>query len=245
MSSFNAPDEDRRNFFWRTERARRRPSATTQSAMRGRSALVALLALLALLASPGTSVAAAPSGGVRTSAARRWLQKRGGAIDDAIVIPFDDAAHHALDDDVDARAAEWKKNHTAPPPSPLAPPAKNPSDGPVGARVETCKPRAVAKAKRCHYVRHNPACSKDENIVPYLTIHYCHMRRLATLSTALQLSLAVFFISVMAIVAERFFVPSLENVSRALRLPEDVAGATARSVHWSPYDRVGVVNADP
>jgi sodium/potassium/calcium exchanger 6 len=115
----------------------------------------------------------------------------------------------------------------------------------VGARVETCKPRAVAKAKRCHYVRHNPACSKDENIVPYLTIHYCHMRRLATLSTALQLSLAVFFISVMAIVAERFFVPSLENVSRALRLPEDVAGATARSVHWSPYDRVGVVNADP
>ena len=134
--------------------------------MRGRPALVALLALLALLASPGTSVAAAPSGGVRTSAARRWLQKRGGAIDDAIVIPFDDAAHHALDDDVDARAAEWKKNHTAPPPSPLAPPAKNPSDGPVGARVETCKPRAVAKAKRCHYVRHNPACSKDENIGP-------------------------------------------------------------------------------
>ena len=43
----------------------------------------------------------------------------------------------------------------------------------------------------------------------------------------------------------------LENVGptshctfRALRYP-GAAGAEDRSTHWSPYDRVGVVNADP
>ena len=74
-----------------------------------------------------------------------------------------------------------------------------------------------------------PSCVKDDNLVHYLQIHYCAMGEAAALSGCCQLALIALFFYVLATVAERFFCPALENVAAALRLPEDVAGATLLS----------------
>ena len=64
--------------------------------------------------------------------------------------------------------------------------------------------------------------------MPYLTMHYCWTGGGASSAAAQALVIASLFY-VLATVAERFFCPALENIAAALRIPEDVAGATLLS----------------
>ena len=113
----------------------------------------------------------------------------------------------------------------------LASLARAQSDVPsVDPRAYTkCAPREAPALERCTYVRENPLCGRDEAFVPYLEMFYCDMGQdVVTSGVAAAVCVGVFFFT-LATVAERFFVPALNNISRALRLPADVAGATLLS----------------
>lgn len=93
-----------------------------------------------------------------------------------------------------------------------------------------CEPLKVKKVKdRCEYVKSLPACRKDENLIHYLEIHYCALGQYPVVSAIFQAALIVIFCFILATVAEDFFCPALTNVAAALRLSEDVAGATLLS----------------
>jgi len=92
-----------------------------------------------------------------------------------------------------------------------------------------CTPLEAPPLERCTYVRQNPLCARDEAFVPYLETHYCSLAGDGLVSGLAAVALVVVFFGTLATVAERFFVPSLNNISRALRLPADVAGATLLS----------------
>lgn len=81
---------------------------------------------------------------------------------------------------------------------------------------------------RCEFVKTTPACVSEHRLVPYLTMHYCWTGGGAPSAAAQALVIASLFY-VLATVAERFFCPALENIASALRIPEDVAGATLLS----------------
>ena len=81
---------------------------------------------------------------------------------------------------------------------------------------------------RCEFVKTTPACVSEHRLVPYLTMHYCWTGGGASSAAAQALVIASLFY-VLATVAERFFCPALENIASALRIPEDVAGATLLS----------------
>ena len=81
---------------------------------------------------------------------------------------------------------------------------------------------------RCEFVKTTPACVSEHRLVPYLTMHYCWTGGGAPSAAAQALVIASLFY-VLATVAERFFCPALENIAAALRIPEDVAGATLLS----------------
>ena len=113
-----------------------------------------------------------------------------------------------------------------------------------------CQPREVEPDQRCAYVTQTPSCAKEDHFVHYLRLHYCLMARAPVASAFAQLALALFFCFVLANVAERFFCPALANVSAALRLPEDVAGATLLSFGngapdvFAQIESVSKANAD-
>ena len=92
-----------------------------------------------------------------------------------------------------------------------------------------CAPREAPELERCTYVRENPMCGRDEAFVPYLETFYCGMGQDALTSGVVAAVCVGAFFFTLATVAERFFVPALNNISRALRLPADVAGATLLS----------------
>ena len=96
-------------------------------------------------------------------------------------------------------------------------------------RYASCAPREAPKAERCAYVRQNPLCARDENFIPYLETHYCALEGDAFASGAASAALAAAFFGALAVTAERFFVPALKNIASALRLSDDVAGATLLS----------------
>jgi sodium/potassium/calcium exchanger 6 len=76
------------------------------------------------------------------------------------------------------------------------------------------------------YVKSLPSCSKDDNLVPYLRIHYCTFGAVPVLSIFFQLGLVALFFYVLATVAERFFCPALENVSAAEAYTRPLFGST-------------------
>lgn len=86
----------------------------------------------------------------------------------------------------------------------------------------------MAPEDRCEFVKTTPACVSEHRLVPYLTMHYCWTGGGASSAAAQALVIASLFY-VLATVAERFFCPALENIASALRIPEDVAGATLLS----------------
>ena len=86
----------------------------------------------------------------------------------------------------------------------------------------------MAPEDRCEFVKTTPACVSEHRLVPYLTMHYCWTGGGAPSAAAQALVIASLFY-VLATVAERFFCPALENIASALRIPEDVAGATLLS----------------
>ena len=118
------------------------------------------------------------------------------------------------------------------PPNPDAPVAPPPTPPPHHANSSSwptrCSPRRVAPADRCEFVKTTPACVSEHRLVPYLTMHYCWTGGGASSAAAQALVIASLFY-VLATVAERFFCPALENIAAALRIPEDVAGATLLS----------------
>ena len=118
------------------------------------------------------------------------------------------------------------------PPNPDAPVAPPPTPPPHQANSSSwptrCSPRRVAPADRCEFVKTTPACVSEHRLVPYLTMHYCWTGGGASSAAAQALVIASLFY-VLATVAERFFCPALENIAAALRIPEDVAGATLLS----------------
>jgi len=93
----------------------------------------------------------------------------------------------------------------------------------------SCSPREAPPLERCAYVRQNPLCARDQNFLPYLDWHYCALHGDAFASGAGALILVIALFATLATTAERFFVPALQNVSAALRLSDDVAGATLLS----------------
>lgn len=118
------------------------------------------------------------------------------------------------------------------PPNPDAPVAPPPTPPPHQANSSSwptrCSPRRVAPEDRCEFVKTTPACVSEHRLVPYLTMHYCWTGGGASSAAAQALVIASLFY-VLATVAERFFCPALENIASALRIPEDVAGATLLS----------------
>ena len=128
----------------------------------------------------------------------------------------------------------------------------SPGDAPPWGKKlhKNCQPREVEPDQRCAYVTQTPSCAKDDHFVHYLRLHYCVMARAPVASALAQLSLALFFCFVLANVAERFFCPALSNVSAALRLPQDVAGATLLSFGngapdvFAQFESVSKANAD-
>jgi len=93
----------------------------------------------------------------------------------------------------------------------------------------SCAPREAPVPERCAYVRQNPLCARDENFIPYLETHYCALGGDSFVSGAASAALALAFFGTLAVTAERFFVPALKNIATALRLSDDVAGATLLS----------------
>ena len=93
----------------------------------------------------------------------------------------------------------------------------------------SCAPREAPPLERCAYVRQNPLCARDQGFLPYLDWHYCALRGDGFASGAGAMILVLAFFATLATTAERFFVPALRNVSTALRLSDDVAGATLLS----------------
>lgn len=120
----------------------------------------------------------------------------------------------------------------SPPPNPDAPVAPPPTPPPHHANSSSwptrCSPRRVAPEDRCEFVKTTEACVSEHRLVPYLTMHYCWTGGGAPSAFAQALVIACLFY-VLATVAERFFCPALENIASALRIPEDVAGATLLS----------------
>lgn len=94
---------------------------------------------------------------------------------------------------------------------------------------ESCSPREAPALERCAYVRENPLCARDVSFLPYLEWHYCALRGDAFASGMGATILTLGLFAALATTAERFFVPALKNVSRALRLSDDIAGATLLS----------------
>ena len=94
-------------------------------------------------------------------------------------------------------------------------------------RYTSCAPREAPVAERCAYVRQNPLCARDETFIPYLETHYCALGGDSFASGAASAALA--FFGTLAVTAEQFFVPALKNIATALRLSDDVAGATLLS----------------
>ena len=91
-----------------------------------------------------------------------------------------------------------------------------------------CSPRRVPRADRCEFVRKTHSCQSEHHLVPYLTMHYCWTDAGVWSAVSQALVIASLFY-ILATVAERFFCPALENIAAALRIPEDVAGATLLS----------------
>ena len=103
-------------------------------------------------------------------------------------------------------------------------------DDPVEPRAyDSCAPRDAPPDARCAYVRENALCARDDGLVPYLRVYYCAFAR-DELGAAIASAVVAFgTFATLATTAERFFVPALNAVAQALRLPSDVAGATLLS----------------
>ena len=115
-----------------------------------------------------------------------------------------------------------------PMPMPPTPPTPPPHQANSSSWPTRCSPRRVAPEDRCEFVKTTPACVSEHRLVPYLTMHYCWTGGGAASAFTQALVIASLFY-VLATVAERFFCPALENIASALRIPEDVAGATLLS----------------
>lgn len=121
----------------------------------------------------------------------------------------------------------------APPSPPLpeppdAPDAPTPPVSNASTWPTRCSPRRVPRADRCEFVRKTHSCQSEHHLVPYLTMHYCWTDGGVWSAVSQALVIASLFY-ILATVAERFFCPALENIAAALRIPEDVAGATLLS----------------
>ena len=121
--------------------------------------------------------------------------------------------------------------------APPSPPLPEPPDAPDAPTPPTsnastwptrCSPRRVPRADRCEFVRKTHSCQSEHHLVPYLTMHYCWTDAGVWSAVSQALVIASLFY-ILATVAERFFCPALENIAAALRIPEDVAGATLLS----------------
>jgi len=75
-------------------------------------------------------------------------------------------------------------------------------------------------------VRSLATCGEHDKLVPYLRVQYCAFGGGVRLTNAFRVAVAFACVAVLSTCSRRFFLPALESLARACRLPDDAAGAT-------------------
>lgn len=80
---------------------------------------------------------------------------------------------------------------------------------------------------RCHFIKSNGSCEMSEGFIQYIKIPYCSFpTKLVPLAFFLLFLWLVFLFITLGLTADDYFCPSLQVISKTLRISQNIAGVT-------------------